>query len=1092
MGKNSKNVEDKIKSFYEELETKQNGLTKKILLDNYKISSSDVGTKPEKFTEKNLIHPILDTLGFDYVEQPFKEGAGWPDFEIIDSQDEIIGECKPVNKYEESVEDIKDYLQESGRESYGIATDGIRWSIQRPEFGGDLAGFRQTAYINLSGVMRKVASKMDLIDDSSINGYDDIKSSVEELRDIAKLTEISYKEDSSKDVDKFYNRYVKLVFEDDNSLTDSISYNGKRPISKSERQEFAVNLTNRLIFIGYLEEIGVLEDGFIQKRLKEYESSPVAGNLYDTQFKPLFFRLLNVPRDAREMRFRNNNLWYNDIPYLNGGLFQIREYEEELYVSDDALEKVIRNLVLASDVDSLEPSVLGSVFEKLTNKISNENDRSDSGAFYTPDDLATHVNNNPINERVKEIVANEYGYDEDSKEEILSMNVDDIMDDVERGNPPFLGKEEARNCKRRVKSLTVLDPACGSGHFLTVALDRLSTIVLTFDKVANPEEKMSSSRRYKNQKDILLNCIFGVELSSIATEIAKFRVWLKIIDGTDWSELDERLPNIDANIVQGNSLTGLPQNPMSGDRIHVDIESTSGKSVDMETLAAFKKKYKNSSEESYKNIITDARESSNRELVKTLNEKVKLSNIDDYNDLSDYINETEVNFTEDGVIDSQIDYIKLKPAGRSYFSGEQKRVLKGKSGCKVHKKSARIDVSKREDVSSKSKSKIKILLQEIELLCQRYNIDIGVVKRKPTMYDLNKSTGKPVHWPIAFPEVTNHDGNSYDVNFDIIVGNPPYGRDVLTDTDKAIISGYSTSGCGDIVGNFIERQLQLSDENTRIGNVLSNGVMVNQRMDKVRKILEKNTRNNLLAYYGTRPSSFFSVEKRICTLFTNVHGYGKGTYTSDANRFMSEQRNTILSETTYESARGFDIEGSGGSIIAKIGHKEKANILNELKNHRSLDDVYGDGEYELQYRKSGGYWLQSLIDYPYSSSKVDTLSFQKEIDRNLSLILLNSSFFYMWWVTYGNGRDLNSAAIDTLPYPNNEIIEENADMIDDLSDRIDTVIDNSFDPEAGRNGEFNGSECREIVDEADGFIADLLGVDEHSEYLKNYHRHIRS
>ena len=119
---------------------------------------------------------------------------------------------------------------------------------------------------------------------------------------------------------------------------------------------------------------------------------------------------------------------------------------------------------------------------------------------------------------------------------------------------------------------TVLDPACGSGAFLFTALDILEFI---FKKCINKLEKLnkesktrkevdnilkevekSDNKEYYIVKYLVLNNIYGVDIMEEATVIAKMRFFLRLISIIESSDKIEPLPDIDFNILSGNSLVG--------------------------------------------------------------------------------------------------------------------------------------------------------------------------------------------------------------------------------------------------------------------------------------------------------------------------------------------------------------------------------------------------------------------------------------------------------------------------------------------------------------------------------------------------------
>lgn len=128
-----------------------------------------------------------------------------------------------------------------------------------------------------------------------------------------------------------------------------------------------------------------------------------------------------------------------------------------------------------------------------------------------------------------------------------------------------------------LQKVTILDPTCGSGAFLFAALnileplyeaclDRMEDFHRQNDKLFTHEleeinAKYSSNRQYFIYKSIILRNLYGVDIMVEATEIAKLRLFLKMVAVV---EVDKRkdnlgldpLPDIDFNIKCGNTLVG--------------------------------------------------------------------------------------------------------------------------------------------------------------------------------------------------------------------------------------------------------------------------------------------------------------------------------------------------------------------------------------------------------------------------------------------------------------------------------------------------------------------------------------------------------
>jgi hypothetical protein len=146
------------------------------------------------------------------------------------------------------------------------------------------------------------------------------------------------------------------------------------------------------------------------------------------------------------------------------------------------------------------------------------------------------------------------------------------------------GPELLRAFYKAIRSISVLDPACGSGAFLFAALNilerlydsclvRMQAFVDDLDRsgqhspdkfrdfrqtVGEMNDKARHpSPRYFILKSIILNNLYGVDIMEEATEICKLRLFLKLVAQVDTNDKIEPLPDIDFNIRSGNTLVGF-------------------------------------------------------------------------------------------------------------------------------------------------------------------------------------------------------------------------------------------------------------------------------------------------------------------------------------------------------------------------------------------------------------------------------------------------------------------------------------------------------------------------------------------------------
>jgi type I restriction-modification system DNA methylase subunit len=187
-------------------------------------------------------------------------------------------------------------------------------------------------------------------------------------------------------------------------------------------------------------------------------------------------------------------------------------------VADDGGQtwKPADEVTVADAVETVEPGELYVV--------NDDGERKATGAYYTPDYVVTYIVEETIDPLLDEIRAD--------------LNADGL----ESGDPQFYARFH-----RRVLDLTVLDPAMGSGHFLTKATEYLAEAVM------EESRELASAGGIDEQavrREISKECIYGVDLNGMAVELAKLSMWLETL------ATDQPLAFLDHHLKSGNSLVG--------------------------------------------------------------------------------------------------------------------------------------------------------------------------------------------------------------------------------------------------------------------------------------------------------------------------------------------------------------------------------------------------------------------------------------------------------------------------------------------------------------------------------------------------------
>ena len=538
-------------------------------------------TKPEDATEDILITPILEFLGYKQnVSYYRRTGSNSSqsrkecDYTLLVNQEKILVEAEPLGKnlfkVGVGVKQLAGYLDiRSFNSEIGIATNGLNWVLVK--YNAEKFGIDVIDQIDLLSILQEFLGTKPLDNTSVIleNFYRTF--SKEFVVQTAKELEITL-DISKKNVSrKFYNDYIKFVFgvEDDGvhsyCLIDGI--NGSE-LTDVQKRKFAITLMNRLIFIKFLEDRVLTRNNLLKDLLDSYNSlkeKESTLNFYETYLKKLFYKVFNTNRHRREPDVMNST-FFSDLPYLNGGLFRESfPNEGNIRVADDILIKIIDNLLLgynfsiisqktsvySSESEGiLDPDILGYVFEKTINFLTSpgDNARKKKGAYYTPEQITNHMSERAIFYKILEKIK-EGLRDSDWTESDISK----LSTIAEVATMSRMHEETAKNILKRIDELKVVDPACGSGHFLTAALKLIVYIRKTIlEKAGLPIDLYELKR-----SAISLN-LYGIDIEEPAVEIAKLRLWLSLIEEVDSENVNsiKTLPNIEYNVIMGDSLIG--------------------------------------------------------------------------------------------------------------------------------------------------------------------------------------------------------------------------------------------------------------------------------------------------------------------------------------------------------------------------------------------------------------------------------------------------------------------------------------------------------------------------------------------------------
>ena len=332
-----------------------------------------------------------------------------------------------------------------------------------------------------------------------------------------------------------------------------------------DRRWYASALLNRLMFIYFLQRKGFVDNGNMDYLQKHLVASKVRGkDLYYSEFlQLLFFEGFAKPQDKRSVKAKK---LLGTVRYLNGGLFLPHRVELDkryhITAPDEAFENLFRLFASYSwnlddtpsgKDDEINPDVLGYIFEKYINQKA-------FGAYYTRTEITEYLCEQTIYRLVLQQV-NTFG--------IPGTAAPRHFENV----PDLLVGLDASICRQLLfdilPKLSLLDPACGSGAFLVAAMKTLINLYsAVIGKIEFLGDKPLSDWLHKTRAEhpslpyfikrrIITDNLFGVDIMDEAAEIARLRLFLALVASAQTVDQLEPLPNIDFNILPGNSLIGL-------------------------------------------------------------------------------------------------------------------------------------------------------------------------------------------------------------------------------------------------------------------------------------------------------------------------------------------------------------------------------------------------------------------------------------------------------------------------------------------------------------------------------------------------------
>lgn len=908
---------------------------------------------------------------------------------------------------------------------------------------------------------------------------------------------------------KEHHNFATFITGIDDNLDDNDNKN---------KQWYTSVMLNRLMFCYFIQKKGFLDGDvdYLRHKLEWTRSREGEDRFFNKFYKGflvnLFHNGLNAPQHNQEFEGI-----YGRIPYLNGGMFDIHQIEQdyaEIDIADEAFQSLfdffdkwhwhLDDRITATGRD-INPDVLGYIFEQYIN------DRAQMGAYYTKEDITEYIGRNTIIPYLVDATlaglkshpqmekdlwqflrcsGDRYIYDAMKKgadlpipEEIavgLDTTQPNLLERRSRWNertpeawalPTEIWRETIerlsryRSIKEKIENgeinaindfitynldirrfvydylahtpnhlfvshfykalqqTTILDPTCGSGAFLFAALNILEPLYevcigrmqefnqandrLFRNELAEIAQRYRSNIQYFIYKSIILRNLYGVDIMVEATEIAKLRLFLKMVAVVD---ADRRAPNlgldplpdIDFNIRCGNTLVGYATQ------------------AELERGIAFSDLF---TAQEFRNKVTEEMQKVARayDVFKT----IQLRQADDM----------------------------------AAFAG--------------------------------AKGELKARLTALDELLNRQMY--GAVE-STTDYDAWLRSHQPFHWIAEFYEIINDRGG-----FDVIIGNPPYVEykkkiKGMAVADLYALTNYKTLSCGNLYAYVMERCFALGGRCQ--GYIVPLASVSTPRMQELTQLMLQ--MSSWTSLWDERPAKLFDgVDQQLAIHLLTKEQYPVH-YITGLTHWSAESRGLIFNELSYQS---FTADESIAGVYPKLGSALVASVLGKCRMCSiQLPVTYSlSSEDKVFYKMAGGRYWRQFKSYTtfFSSPRSTTTSAERTLSVEAEFLpavvcALSSTLFYLFWRSVSDCRNLTNRELNAFPLP--EGIEKSKEL-KKLFKRFEQSLEQNkkrVTTTSAKTGEITQDFyyirlSKPIIDEIDKILAVHYGfTEEELDFIINY------
>ncbi|KUO78287.1 MAG: hypothetical protein APF81_25400 [Desulfosporosinus sp. BRH_c37] len=325
-------------------------------------------------------------------------------------------------------------------------------------------------------------------------------------------------------------------------------------------------------------EVYRVKDGFefwerLDKQLRVYVNDSYNGGLFHNEDKPILkeHRIANgrLTKCLAELSYNLDKtgkyteaIEYKDLSVRNLGSIYEGLLEYHLFIADERMvQKKSKGKVKymkAAEV-KLQNSDLKNIIEKGGIYLSQDAlERKETGAYYTPEDVVEYIVENTVGKKLQELKIELIK----SKKDLLEQLSYEPVVSRQRALQLQIDRITMDFINEKILSLSIIDSAMGSGHFLVNAAYLVANKILEMvaENAWESDEDIIADIQHWKRK-VVENCIYGIDINGLSVALARLSLWL--ISASN----DKALSFIDHHLKEGNSIIGT-------DRSHVEIKGS--------------------------------------------------------------------------------------------------------------------------------------------------------------------------------------------------------------------------------------------------------------------------------------------------------------------------------------------------------------------------------------------------------------------------------------------------------------------------------------------------------------------------------------